>query len=63
MITKQQIEQMTHEEVHQRCKEKQRQCKTVAQYVEMITSDTEMLLLIDRIASDLQKRYKKGEQQ
>lgn len=40
-----QIEEMTHEEVYQRYKEKKKQCRTVAQEVEMITSDHEMILL------------------
>lgn len=40
-----QIEEMTHEEVYKRYKEKKKQCRTVAQEVEMITSDHEMILL------------------
>ena len=39
------IEEMTHEEVYQRYKEKKKQCRTIAQEVEMITSDHEMILL------------------
>ena len=40
---------MSREEVYERYKEKKRMCKTVAQEVEMITSDPEMLMLRERL--------------
>lgn len=46
------IEEMTHEEVYQRYREKKMQCKTIAQEVELITSDTEMIMLIERLRKD-----------
>lgn len=49
MYKEKQIEEMTHEEVYQRYKEKKKQCRTVAQEVEMITSDPEMILLRERL--------------
>ena len=45
------IDEMTREEVYQRYKEKKRQCRTVAQEVEMITSDSEMIMLRERLLS------------
>ena len=45
------INEMTREEVYQRYKEKKRQCRTVAQEVEMITSDSEMIALRERLLS------------
>lgn len=48
-LNREQIAEMTREEVYKRYKEKKRMCKTVAQEVEMITSDTEMLLLRERL--------------
>lgn len=56
MDEKKQIEEMTHEEVYQRYKEKKRQCKTIAQEVECITSDPEMIMLRERLISDNGKR-------
>ena len=49
MDREKQIEEMTHEEVYRRYKEKKKQCRTVAQGVEMITSDQEMILLRERL--------------
>ena len=46
------IEEMTHGEVYQRYKEKKRQCKTIAQEVELITSDPEMIMLRERLERD-----------
>ena len=46
------IEEMAHEEVYQRYKEKKRQCKTIAQEVKMITSDPEMIMLRERLMRD-----------
>ena len=54
-----QIEEMTHEEVYQRYKDKKRQCKTIAEEVEMITSDPEMIMLRERLMSG---RYGSGKQ-
>lgn len=51
-LIKAQIEMMTHEEVYQRYKEKKRKCKTIAQEVELVTSDPEMIMLIERLKSD-----------
>lgn len=59
MNTEKQIEEMTHEEVYQRYKEKKRQCKTIAQEVKMITSDPEMIMLRERLMSG---RYGTGKQ-
>ena len=53
-----QIEEMTHEEVYQRYKEKKRTCKTIAQEVEMITSDPEMIMLRERLMRDNNVRTK-----
>ena len=53
-----QIEEMTHEEVYERYKEKKRMCKTIAQEVKMITSDTEMIMLRERLMSDNNVRTK-----
>ena len=44
-----QIEEMSREEVYERYKEKKRMCKTIAQEVEIITSDPEMLMLRERL--------------
>lgn len=52
------IEEMTHEEVYQRYKEKKRDCKTVAQEVELITSDPEMIMLRERLMRDNNVRAK-----
>ena len=53
-----QIEEITHEEVYERYKEKKRMCKTIAQEVKMITSDTEMIMLRERLMSDNNVRTK-----
>lgn len=50
-LNREQIENMSREEVYQRYKEKKRQCKTIAKEVEMITSDPEMILLRERLMS------------
>ena len=52
MSKEQQIEKMTHEEVYQRYKEKKRQCKTIANEVELIANDPEMIMLIERLKRD-----------
>ena len=52
MSKEKQIEEMAHEEVYQRYKEKKRQCKTIAQEVELITSDPEMIILRERLMRD-----------
>lgn len=52
MISNKQIDGMTHEQVYQLYKEKKRKCKTVAQEVELITSDPEMIMLRDRLMCD-----------
>lgn len=44
-----QIAKMPREEVYERYKEKKRMCKTIAQEVKMITSDTEMIMLRERL--------------
>ncbi len=54
-----QIEGMTREEVYQRYTEKKRQCKTIAQEVDMITNDPEMIMLRERLMSG---RYGTGKQ-
>ena len=48
-LNREQISKMSREEVYERYKEKKRQCKTIAQEVEMITSDPEMLMLRERL--------------
>lgn len=55
MISNKQIEEMTHEEVYERYKEKKRACRTIAQEVELITNDPEMIALRNRLMSDLTK--------
>ena len=47
-----QIEEMTHEEVYQRYKEKKRKCKNIAQEVKLVSSDPEMIMLIERLKRD-----------
>lgn len=56
MISNKQIEWMTHEQVYQRYKEKKRKCKTVAQEIELITSDPEMIMLIERLRKDNERK-------
>lgn len=46
------IDEMTHEEVYNRYREKKKACKTIAQEVEMITSDPEMIMLRERLLKD-----------
>lgn len=46
------IEEMTHEQVYERYKEKKRMCKTIAKEVELITSDPEMIMLRERLMRD-----------
>lgn len=53
-----QIEEMTHEEVYKRYREKKRGCKTIAQEVELITSDPEMITLRERLMCDNNVRAK-----
>lgn len=48
-LNAEQIANMTREEVYKRYKEKKRMCRTIAQEVEMITSDPEMLMLRERL--------------
>lgn len=48
-LNREQVAKMTREEVYERYKEKKRMCKTVAQEVEMITSDPEMIMLRERL--------------
>ena len=55
---KQAIEEMAHEEVYQRYKEKKRQCKTIAQEVKLITNDPEMIMLRERLMRDNNVREK-----
>lgn len=52
MITNKQIEELTHDEVYERYKEKKRACRTIAQEVELITSDPEMVMLRERLIRD-----------
>lgn len=52
MSKEKQIEEMAHEEVYQRYKEKKRQCKTIAQEVKLITCDPEMIMLRERLMRD-----------
>lgn len=59
MIPNKQIDEMTHEEVYARYKEKKRQCRTIAQEVELITSDPEMIMLKERLERDIAERLKK----
>ena len=48
-LNAEQIANMTREEVYKRYKEKKRMCRAVAQEVEMLTSDPEMLMLRERL--------------
>ena len=52
MSKEKQIEEMAHEEVYARYKEKKRSCKTIAQEVNLITSDSEMIMLRERLMRD-----------
>jgi hypothetical protein len=55
-LSKEQIDKMTHEQVYELYKEKKRKCKTIAQEVELITSDPEMIMLRERLMNDNAKR-------
>jgi hypothetical protein len=59
MTENEQIEEMTHEEVYARYKEKKRGCKTIAQEVKLITSDPEMIMLRERLMKDNAERRTK----
>lgn len=48
-LNAEQIAKMTRDEVYKRYKEKKRICKTIAEEVEMITSDPEMIMLRERL--------------
>ena len=56
-MTKEQISKMTHEEAYALYKEKKRKCKTVAQEVELITSDPEMIMLREKLMRDNERSY------
>lgn len=56
MSKEKQIEEMTHEEVYERYREKKRGCKTVAEEVELITSDPEMIILRERLIKDNERK-------
>ena len=56
MSKEKQIEQMTHEEVYQLYKEKKRACKTIAEEVELITNEPEMIMLRERLVQDNAKK-------
>lgn len=56
MSREKQIEEMAHEQVYARYKEKKRACKTIAEEVELITSDPEMVILRERIMRDNAKK-------
>ena len=58
MSKEKQIEEMAHEEVYERYKEKKRMCKTIAQEVELITNDSEMIMLRERLMRDNNVRRK-----
>lgn len=48
-ITQEQLNEMSREEVYELYKEKKKMCKTIAQEVKMITSDSEMLMIRERL--------------
>jgi hypothetical protein len=52
MLNEEQISNMTHEEVYSLYKEKKRRCKTIAEEVNLITNDLEMIMLRERLMSD-----------
>jgi hypothetical protein len=52
MMNKAQIENLTHEQAYELYKDKKRQCKTIAQEVELITSDPEMIMLREKLMRD-----------
>ena len=56
MSKEKQIEEMTHEEVYERYREKKRGCKTVEEEVELITSDPEMIMLRERLIKDNERK-------
>lgn len=51
-LEQKQVEEMTHEQAYQLYKEKKRKCKTVAEEVNLITSDPEMIMLRERLVRD-----------
>ena len=48
-LTKEDITKMSREEVYELYKKKKKMCKTIAQEVNLITSDPEMLMLRERL--------------
>lgn len=53
MLNKKQIQELPREQIYQRYKEKKRTCRTIAQEVEMSTTDPEMILIIERLKSEI----------
>lgn len=51
---------LTREEAYKRYKEKKKSCKTVAQEVEMLTTDPEMIMLTDILKSFKYESAEKG---
>ena len=60
MTENEQIQEMTHEAVYNRYKEKKRKCKTIAEEVQLITSDSEMIMLRERLIKDNAEKSKRA---
>ena len=52
MTKETQIEEMPRQQVYELYRQKKRNCRTVAQEVECITSDPEMILIRERLLRD-----------
>lgn len=55
MVTKEELSNMSKEEVYRLFKEKKRQCKTIAQEIEMIYSDSEYQMIKERLEGFYEK--------
>lgn len=49
MISKEELSKMSKEEVYKLFKEKKKQCKTIAQEVNMINNDSEYQIIKERL--------------
>lgn len=61
MITKEELDKMTAEEVSKLFHKKQIGCKTCAEFVEMACTDQEYIMIKERVIENLKKLYRKQE--
>lgn len=61
MITKEELDKMTAEEVSKLFHKKQIKCKTCAEFVEMTCTDQEYIMIKERVIENLKKLYRKQE--